>query len=193
MADAAIAAEIRERLMTPRKLEEAAEILREELAAAIKDSPNQEAVIQDHLVTVEREVANFVRAIASGVDAQSIAEALKKAEARSDALRAELAEAQAAPSPADVVLHPNAARIMFDDLTSALKLDVPAAREALRQYLGPITMRPTEQDGVGTYVAEGVLDATRALGDASNPGKWSRTAYVSVVAGPRFELGTFGL
>ena len=193
LADEAIAAEIRERLLTPRKLEEAAEILREELAAAIKDSPNQEAVIRDNLVTVEREVANFVRAIASGVDAQSIAEALKKAETRRDALRSELANVQAASSPGDIVLHPNAAKMMFDDLTSALKLDVPAAREALRQYLGPITMRPIEQDGVKSYVAEGALDATRALGDTSSPGTWSRTASASVVAGPRFELGTFGL
>jgi len=193
LADEAIAAEIRERLLTPRKLEEAAEILREELAAAIKDSPNQEAVIRDNLVTVDRERANFVRAIANGVDSQSIAEALKKADTRREALLSELANVQTAPSPADVVLLPNAARFMLDDLTSTLMLDVPAAREALRQYLGPITMRPIEHDGVKTYVAEGALDATRALGDASSPDKWSRTAYVSVVAGPRFELGTFGL
>ena len=97
------------------------------------------------------------------------------------------------PKPADIVLHPNAAQSMIDKLTGVFQLDVPAAREALRHYLGPITMRPTEENGVKAYVAEGVIDATDALRNTGNPGIWTRTAYVSVVAGPRFELGTFGL
>jgi hypothetical protein len=50
-----------------------------------------------------------------------------------------------------------------------------------------------EQNGIKTYVAEGTIDATEAFGNAGSPGTWSRTAYVSVVAGARFELATFGL
>jgi hypothetical protein len=58
--------------------------------------------------------------------------------------------------------------------------DVTVCREALRQYLGPITMRPVAEGGARFYVAEGAFDATGALG---GPGLWSRPAYVSVVAG----------
>ena len=50
-----------------------------------------------------------------------------------------------------------------------------------------------EQDGVKTYMAEGVLDATAALGITGNSGTWSRSAYATIVAGLRFELRTFGL
>ena len=61
-------------------------------------------------------------------------------------------------------------------------------REALRRYLGTITMRPVEDAGSRYYVAEGTLDATEALAGAlpettGSPGRWTRTAYVSVVAG----------
>ena len=193
VADEAIATEIRERLATPEKLEEAAEIMREELAAALKESPDHEGEVRDALAKVDREIGNFVRAIASGIDASSVADALKAAEATRDHLNAQLARVQAMPKPADIVLHPNAAQSMIEKLTGVFQLDVPAAREALRHYLGPITMRPTEENGVKAYVAEGTIDATDALRNTGNPGTWSRTAYVSVVAGPRFELGTFGL
>ena len=193
VADEVIASEIRDRLATPQKLEEAAEIMREELAAALKEIPDQEGEVRDALAKVDNEIGNFVRAIAGGIDASSVAEALKAAEAKRDELRDELAKVQATPNPADIVLHPNAAMNLIENLTEAFTLDVPAAREALRHYLGPITMRPTEENGVKAYVAEGTIDATDALGNTGNPGTWSRTAYVSVVAGPRFELGTFGL
>ena len=193
VADETIAAEIRERLATPAKLEEAAEIMREELVAALKDIPDRESEVRDALVKVDNEIGNFVRAIASGIDASSVADALKAAEARRDELRTELAKVQATPKPADIVLHPNAAQDMIENLTEAFNLDVCAAREALRHYVGSITMRPMEQNGIKTYVAEGTIDATDALGNIGNPGTWTRTAYVSVVAGPRFELGTFGL
>jgi len=53
--------------------------------------------------------------------------------------------------------------------------------------VGTITMRPMMQNGIKTYVAEGTIDATDALGNTGNPGTWSRTAYVSVVAGPRYN------
>jgi DNA invertase Pin-like site-specific DNA recombinase len=193
VADEVIATEIRERLATPQKLEEAAEIMREELAAALKEIPDQEGEVRDALAKVDNEIGNFVRAIAGGIDASSVAEALKGAEAKRDELRDELVRVQATPKPADIVLHPNAALNMIENLTEALNLDVPAAREALRHYVGSITMRPMVQNGNKTYVAEGMIDASDALGNTGNPGTWSRTAYVSVVAGPRFELGTFGL
>jgi site-specific DNA recombinase len=193
VADEVIASEIRDRLATPQKLEEAAEIMREELALAMNEIPDRESDIRDALSKLDNEISNFVRAIGSGVDASSVADALKAAEARRAEVRAELVKVQATPKPAEVVLHPNAALNMIKNLTSAFQLDVPAAREALRHYLGPITMRPMEQNGIKTYVAEGTIDATEALGNAGSPGTWSRTAYVSVVAGARFELATFGL
>ena len=187
VADQVIATEIRERLATSAKLEEAAEIIREELAAALEDIPDRESEIGDALAKVDNEIGNFVRAIAGGIDASSVAEALKAAEAKRDGLRDELAKVQATPKPADIVLHPNAALNLIENLTQAFTLDVPAAREALRHYVGTITMRPMMQNGIKTYVAEGTIDATDALGNTGNPGTWSRTAYVSVVAGPRYN------
>jgi hypothetical protein len=191
VADQVIATEIRERLATPAKLEEAAEIMREELAAALKDIPDRESEIRDALAQVDREIGNFVRAIGGGIDASSVAEALKAAEAKRDGLRDELAKVQTMPKPADIVLHPNSAQNMIENLTGAFNVDVSAAREALRHYLGPITMRPTEQNGIKAYVAEGTIDATDALGNTGNPGTWTRTAYVSVVAGPRYNLSGY--
>lgn len=49
-------------------------------------------------------------------------------------------------------------------------------------------MRAVEENGSRYYVAEGSLDATEALNGAlpdhtGSPGRWTRTAYVSVVAG----------
>jgi len=46
------------------------------------------------------------------------------------------------------------------------------AREALRQYLDPITVRPSQENGVKAYVAEGTIDATEALGHTDFPGTW---------------------
>ena len=100
----------------------------------------------------------------------------------------------AMPEPsANIVLHPDAAQRTILSCTGALPVQRARWRGALCHYLGPITMRPTEENGVKAYVAEGVIDATDALRNTGNPGIWTRTAYVSVVAGPRFELGTFGL
>jgi DNA invertase Pin-like site-specific DNA recombinase len=186
--DATIRDEVRDRLATPRKIEEAAEIFREELAAAVADVPDRAAETERALNRVGGEIANFVRAIASGVNAASIASALSKAEAERERLAGELAAAEALPKPGDIAIHPSAVRELIDNVTGALNRDVPAGREALRRYLGPITMRPVDQNGVRHYVAEGSLDATEALAGAvpdykGGPGLWSRPAYVSVVAG----------
>jgi len=144
-------------------------------------------------MTLAQMGADVIRfdAIGGGIDASSVAEALKAAEAKRDGLRDELAKVQTMPKPADIVLHPNSAQNMIENLTGAFNVDVSAAREALRHYLGPITMRPTEQNGIKAYVAEGTIDATDALGNTGNPGTWTRTAYVSVVAGPRYNLSGY--
>jgi len=59
---------------------------------------------------------------------------------------------QATPKPADIVLHPNAALNMIENLTEALNLDV-LPPERLCALLGSITMRPMVQNGNKTYVA----------------------------------------
>jgi len=56
--------------------------MREELAAALKEIPDQEGEVRDALAKVDNEIGNFVRAIAGGIDASSVAEALKGAEAK---------------------------------------------------------------------------------------------------------------
>ncbi len=186
--DATISTEVGERLATPAKLEEAAAIFREELAVALKDVPDREVDLRKALKAAETEAANFVRAIAEGVNARSIADALTAAEAKRESLRAELERLQVVPRPSDVEIHPSAVRELIRNVASALRRDVPDGREALRRYLGTITMRPVEDTGSRYYVAEGTLDATEALAGAlpettGSPGRWTRTAYVSVVAG----------
>jgi hypothetical protein len=170
--DATISQEIRDRLATPEKLEEAAGIVREELAAALKDIPGREVHAQKAPRVARTEVANFVRAIASGVNARSVSDALTAAEATRDQLGAQLEKLQSAPRPSDIAIHPTAVQELIGDVTRALNQDVAVCREALRQYLGPTTMRPAVEDGepgARFYVAEGTFDATVALG---GPGLW---------------------
>jgi hypothetical protein len=135
--------------------------------------PDREADLRKALRAAETEAANFVRAIAEGVNARSIADGL-----------------QAVPRPSDIEIHPSAVRELITNVAGALRRDVPDGREALRRYLGTIAMRPVEDGRSRYYVAEGTLDATEALAGAGalpentgSPGRWTRTAYVSVVAG----------
>ena len=185
--DATISGEVRDRLATPAKLEEAGAIFREDLAVALKDIPDREADTRKTLARVEVEIANFVRAVAGGVSAKSIVDALAAAEAKRSQLTAELERLQAAPKPGDIAIHPTAVRDLIANVAAALSHDGAVGREALRRYLGTITMRPVEADGARHYVAEGTLDATEALAGAlentGSSGGWARAAYVSVVAG----------
>jgi hypothetical protein len=154
---------------------------------ALKDIPDREADTRKALARVEVEIANFIRAVASGVSAKSIVDALATAEAKRDQLTAQMERLQAAPKPGDIAIHPTAVRDLIANVAAALSQDADGAvgREALPRYLGTITMRPVEADGARHYVAEGNLDATEALAgsleNTGSPGRWTRTAYVSVV------------
>ena len=110
----------RARLATPAKLEEAAAIFREELADALKDVLDREADLRKALKAAETEAANFVRAIAEGVNARSITEALTAAEAKRDGLRAEPQRLAAVPRPSDIEIHLSAVREPITHVGSAL-------------------------------------------------------------------------
>ncbi len=177
---------IRQRLFAPEAIAYVTQRMNEELQAqererrlAFRDRRQLENDFQEAMA----ELDHIREAIRRGLLSDLTRQMLEEAEGRVRHLRAQLEAPDWADLHALRVL-PQVVAQRLEELERVLKRDVDLAREALRDILGPITLRPTPAGLVAEF--RGNLRGLLALGEPA-------PVLETVVAGAGFEPATFGL
>ena len=152
--------------------------MRQEVAALMRTMEREHVdtsrTARARLVTIEREIARLVDAVAASGWSSAIAERLKKAEAERKQLQAGTVEPVVMP-PTMIPRLIERYRAKVSELPSLIENNPDQAREALAELLGEIELTRGEDGSVWAHVAN--------FGDV----------FLDLVAGAGFEPTTFGL
>jgi site-specific DNA recombinase len=211
--EARVLGALRERLLTPERVQEFVRAYAEALAADERQSGVRRSQLERQLTETERGLQSLVRAIENGAWSDTVQKRLAELEARKAEIKAELDSMGEASPPAR--LHPNAADIYaaaVADLEASLNdPDIrTATAEVLRGLVEKIVLTPDADapDGLAaalhgdlaqilTLAMPAPASASRSkgsgLGGAGRAGTSVPGRQLSVVAGAGFEPAAFRL
>lgn len=187
---------LKDRLLTPELVAEFARAYQEECNRSAVEAEGLRSTATASLAAVQRKIAGIMAAIEDGLYQPSMKQRLADLEAEQRLLTVRLSEATG-PSP--VLVHPNLAeayRRRVAELESLLEdADLrDEAIEAIRSMIEKIVITPRDGGGVSLELHGDLARIFSVCSEnAKTPTRDELGFSLSVVAGARFELTTFGL
>lgn len=149
---------VRKDLYTPEAIAAYRSALITELQAAAKESAPDLNALERQERAIAKRIDNMVAAIAAGAYSQALQQALEEAEVERSGIATQLKRANAqsvvVPLPTDMEA---ALRSQLDTLDATLTEDLDSAREILRDLLGDVRIRHSEQGMVAEVQGLGAL------------------------------------
>jgi DNA invertase Pin-like site-specific DNA recombinase len=110
--------------------------------ASLKSGAPDASLIKKKIADTQKEIDNLIKAIMGGIDSPSVKAALRDSEQKLKDVQGELKEFERY-QPTELIPR---AREMYEDLVSSLgnTEHIEIAREALRQLVGEVVLRPTD-------------------------------------------------